>query len=84
MITLAELRTASPEAMADNLAYVVHALIRSARLALENDSSGQDATWSACVTLELAEELMLPLGDGCEALGRAVGLKGSESKEEGE
>lgn len=82
MITLAELRTASPEAMADNLAYVVHALMRSARLALENDSSGQDATWSACVTLELAEELMLALGDGCEALGRAAGPKGGTTNGE--
>lgn len=73
MITLHELRTANVSDMADQLAYTVHALIRTARLALENDTSGQDARWSVASVLELAEELMLPLGDGCEALERAAG-----------
>lgn len=73
MITPYELRTAAPEDTADKRAYVVHALIREARLARKNDTSGHDAGWSACVTLELAEELMMPLGEGCEGLARATG-----------
>lgn len=73
MITLNELRTSAPEDTADKLAYVVHALIRTARFALENDTSGQDAGWAARVTLALAEELMMPLGEGCEGLARAAG-----------
>ena len=58
--------------MASNLAYAVRALVRTARLAMENDTSGQDAKWSAVLTLEIAEELMSPLMEGCEALEKLV------------
>ncbi|PTV95865.1 hypothetical protein C8J27_103194 [Rhodobacter aestuarii] len=70
MITLDQLRTADPRDIAEPLAYTVSALIRTARLALENETSGEDARHEAATVLGLAEELSHALGNSAEGLQR--------------
>lgn len=70
MITLDQLRTADPRDIAVPLAATIAALIRTARLALENETSGQDVRHSAATVLELAEELSDLLDTGAEFLQR--------------
>ncbi|SOC11246.1 hypothetical protein SAMN05877809_105240 [Rhodobacter sp. JA431] len=70
MITLDQLRTADPRDIAVPLAGTVSALICTARLALENETSGRDARHCAATVLELAEELSDLLDTGAEFLQR--------------
>lgn len=70
MITIKQLREADPRELADPLSYVVYALIRTARLALENETSGECAKACVASTLELAEALSIEMGNGCELLER--------------
>ena len=70
MITVKQLREADPCDLAEPLSTVVHALIRTARLALENNTSGECALSCVAQTLELAEALAIEVGTGCELLER--------------
>lgn len=65
-IILKQLRTADPESMANDLAFVVEALIRTARLAIESEAEG--SAWGAARVLGVAEVLTQLLGEGCERL----------------
>lgn len=59
---------------ADGLAYHVCALLRVARLALENETSGEDVTLhreaNVAYVLEIAEALMTTVHEGVEELAR--------------
>ncbi|MGJ8530445.1 hypothetical protein [Maritalea sp.] len=76
MITVQDLQTKKPEEMTDNLVFAVSALIKTARLALENDNAKMSPNSpDACavsVTLSIAETLADVLGEGCEILEREV------------
>ncbi|MCE6951692.1 hypothetical protein LAZ29_12215 [Cereibacter sphaeroides] len=72
MITLEQLRTGDPRDMTVGLSYMAEALIRTARHALENDGTADDARACAANTLEVAELLMELLMDGCEGLERSA------------
>ena len=71
MITLADLRTAAPADLADALSYTVFALIRTCRIALENDTSGEaNREADVAAVLELTEAIASIVIDGTEALSR--------------
>lgn len=59
---------------ADVLAYHVFSLLRVARLALENETSGEDLTLhreaNVANVLEIAEALMVTVHEGVEELAR--------------
>lgn len=69
-------RTDAPEAWSQHVAYTVSSLIRTARLALENETSGlcrDDQKFHAVAdTLEIAEALNSIVIDGTETLQRGL------------
>lgn len=67
------IRTDHPEDWACRCGYLVESLIRSARLALENDGSGISAEMRASVaadTLEVAEALSAIVQEGADFMER--------------
>ncbi len=75
MITVKDLQEKNSADLAVPLTYTVFAMIQTARLALENDNGGVDdpsRLGSIAIVLELAESLAYTMGDGTEALQRAV------------
>mgnify|MGYP005990829965 CR=1 FL=1 len=79
MITVQDLKTKTPDEMTDNLAFAVTALIKTTRLALENDSPHSPDAYAVSVTLGIAESLAEVLGEGCEILERKIGCNSDAS-----
>lgn len=73
MITLDKLRNADPATLGNDLGYTCMAMVRTARLALENQTSGQPASEAAATVLELAEELMGAVIDAIELTAKKGG-----------
>mgnify|MGYP001766224458 CR=1 FL=1 len=68
MITLEELMNGDKREVAARAALTVGAMIRTARLALENDTSGEDSARSVATVLELAEAISEYLYEGADRL----------------
>lgn len=58
MMTLKELTNEDPRAVAVTLAGLSWSMVHTARIALENQTSGQPVVDAACNVLEFAEELI--------------------------
>lgn len=70
MITLQELTNGDGREAAGRAALTVSALIRTARLALENTTSGENPIHSAATVLDLAEAISEFLEGGVDGLQR--------------
>ncbi|WP_319826064.1 hypothetical protein [Thalassovita sp.] len=66
MITVEQLRNDRPEVMTVDLARTIHALVATARRALEADRAEHSLCENTRITLELAEDLAGLLLEGCE------------------
>ena len=80
MITLQQLRRGDPKDLTWELGYAAEALVRSARLALENDGTAEDTKDAAAGTLRIAEILIDLMHEGCESL-EAETKRGTYSSE---
>lgn len=77
MFDLDELiRTDAPEDWSAHLSYLISSMVKTARLAMENDNSGvspEERMNVAANTLEAAEVLLGIATDGCELMQRKTG-----------
>lgn len=75
------IRSDAPEEYAESLAYTVEAMIATARLALDNENSGDElrdrAAYVVEETLSVAQALMGIVGEGVEMMNLRRGKGGA-------